>query len=321
MGDKLSFERFLWFHSRIKQLKYPNSSHLARKFEISNRTAQRDIEFMKDRLNAPFEYNPAKKGYYYTDDSYEMPAQWFSEDNIIALALAVRLASSIPDTRIKDELCGLLERVFIRSSVGNLCLEDIAEKISVKNIEFSRVDEKYFHDMVDALFRKAPVSIAYYSPHTNKKSVRTILPLHLIQYMGSWHIVAFCAKKRELRNFALSRVKAVNATNEEITLPPNLPSIKEYTRRHFGIIHGGETKEVCLKFSPAVAEWVYEQVWHPEQGVSFDRDGSLLLRFPVADFREIKRRILSYGADVKVIFPPELADEIKEEIKKLAKKY
>lgn len=322
MGDRLKYERFLWFHGRVKAGRYPNSARLAEEYEISQRTAQRDIEFMLDNLKAPLKYSHEKKGYYYHDGSYELPALWFSEENIMAIALAVRLASSIPDTRIKHKLCEFLQHAFhLQDSYKNICLEKISDKISVKNIEYSRVDEGFFHEIIDALFRESPVAIAYYSPHTNKETLRTILPLHLIHYMGSWHIIAFCTKRKGLRDFALSRIKSVNHSTEKIILPADLPSIKEYTRKNFGIMQGDETQDVCLRFTPAVAEWIAEQIWHPLQKLSFDSEKGILMRFPVADFREIKRRILSYGSDVKVISPKKLAAEIKGEINKMGKVY
>lgn len=46
MGDRLNYERFLWFHGKIKTSAYPNATQLARQYEISCRTAQRDIEFV-----------------------------------------------------------------------------------------------------------------------------------------------------------------------------------------------------------------------------------------------------------------------------------
>ena len=58
-------------------------------------------------------------------------------------------------------------------------------------------------------------------------------------------------------------------------------------------------------------------MWHPEQEVIPKKDGSLEMRFPAADFRELKRRILSYGSEVKVISPKALALEVKEEIEKM----
>ncbi len=86
-------------------------------------------------------------------------------------------------------------------------------------------------------------------------------------------------------------------------------------------MQGVKTKKVCLQFSPAVAEWMQEQVWHPLQKVFLKSDGSFVLRFPVADFREVKRKILSHGSSVKVISPKELVHEIKAEINKMKKIY
>jgi hypothetical protein len=78
--------------------------HLCEEFEIAVRTAHRDIEFMRDRLNAPLEYNHARRGYHYTDDKYELLGNWINESNVLSLALAVRLAFTIPDRAIKDQV-------------------------------------------------------------------------------------------------------------------------------------------------------------------------------------------------------------------------
>ena len=53
MSDRLKYERFLWFHGQIKAGRFPNAGNLAENFELSGRTAQRDIEFIRDRLDAP----------------------------------------------------------------------------------------------------------------------------------------------------------------------------------------------------------------------------------------------------------------------------
>lgn len=322
MGERLKYERFLWFHDRVKASKYPNARHLAERFEISPRTAQRELDFIRDRLRAPLEYDHTRKGYYYTDDSYELPSRWYSEESIISFALAVRLASTIPDTRIKSELHDFIGKVFnVRHHDRELDIQEISEKISVKNIEYSRVNEEHFHTIVNTLFQGQPISISYYSPHSKKETERTVLPLHLVQYMGSWHMIAFCSLRNAMRDFALSRIKAIDLSDGSIRLPDDLPPVKEYTRKHFGIMQGGKTRKICLRFSPSVADWIQEQVWHPEQELTLKKNGSLELRFPAADFKELIKRILSYGSDVKVISPKALADEVKVEIKKMGKIY
>lgn len=139
--------------------------------------------------------------------------------------------------------------------------------------------------------------------------------------MGNWHMIAFCAKRDGLRDFALSRIMTITPALEEIKFPDQLPSIKEYTRRNFGIMQGGSAKDVCLRFSPSVAEWMKEQIWHPHQKLAFRKDGRLTLKFPVSDFREIKRKILSHGADVVVVSPKALVNDIRNEIKRMGKIY
>ncbi len=322
MGDRLKFERFIWIHSRIKAGRYPNAGDLARRFEISRRTAQRDIEFMRDRLEAPLDYHKRHKGYRYTEGSYELPSLWFTEDNIVALVLAARLAAAIPDYDLKGGLNTAIRKILeLYGTRKGLSLEDLSGKISVKNVEYARTDGPLFHTIVDALFNKRGLTIIYYSPHTNKETKRTILPLHLMQYMGSWHVISFCTRQSQLRDFALSRIRDVKVAYIDIDLPAGLPSIKEYTRRHFGIMQGIEAVTVRLRFAPKAASWVQEQIWHPRQRSTYDEDGGLTLEFPVADFREIKRKILSHGSRVKVLAPKTLAEEVREEIKRMAGRY
>ncbi len=322
MGERLKYERFLWFHDRVKASRYPNARHLAERFEISPRTAQRELDFIRDRLKAPLEYDHTRKGYYYTDDSFELPSNWYSEDSVISFALAARLASTIPDTRIKNELYNFIGKLFkARHQETELDIRELSEKISVKNIEYSRVNEEYFNSILNALFQAAPLSISYYSPHSKKETERTVLPLHLMQYMGSWHLIAFCSLRNDMRDFALSRVRSINLSDDNIHLPDDLPPIKEYTRKHFGIIQGGRTRNVCLRFVPSVADWIEEQIWHPDQEQTFKKDGSLELRFPAADFKELIKRILSHGSDVKVVSPKALAEDVKAEIEKMGMIY
>lgn len=321
MGGRLNYERFLWFHGRVKARAYPNACRLADQFEISCRTAQRDIEFMRDRLRAPLQYSFERKGYAYTDRSFELPGLLLTEDNIVAVALAVRLASSVPDERMKQGLCSFLDALLGNSGKRGLCSADIAELISVKNVEYSKVSSPHFPSIADALLKGDSLQITYHSPHKNETTTRSIRPMHLLLYMGSWHVIAYCAMKKGLRDFVVSRIRSAKPAADRMALPRNLPSVKDYVRKNFGIMQGKNGMPVKLRFAPSVAPWVAEQVWHPAQKTALGRDGSLVLTFPVADFREVTRRILFYGADVKVLAPKTLVRELRKEIGRMGRVY
>jgi predicted DNA-binding transcriptional regulator YafY len=322
MAGKLAYERYYWFHEQIKCNKHPNAKLLAEKFEISQKTVQRDIEFIRDRIGAPLEYSHADRGYYYTDKGYELPPIWLNESELVAFILAKRLATAIPDRNLKDSLNKFISKLSSRLSdkVG-FNLDDIQDKISLKNIEYYTVDESLFRKVVNALFTKRSLAIQYYSPHKDERTNRKIIPLHLLDYMGNWHLISFCMLKKGIRNFALSRIEECNYIDEKISLPTNLPPIKTYIRKTFGIFHGGQNQDVSLKFSPKASRAVKEQIWHKKQKINELKDGSIILNIPVAYFTEIKREILKYGAEVEVLKPLRLKKEIIEEIKKMNKIY
>ena len=318
MSERLKFERFVWFHGQVKQLRYPNSRSLIEEFEVSERTAQRDIEFMRCHLQAPLIFDRRRNGYSYNDNTFEIPVHWLDEDNLLALALAARLASTIPDTAVKEDLCRLVGRMLSLSrNEGYACLDRLSDKISVKNIEYARVDEQFFRLVVRALFNDCALHITYRSPYSGIVTERTVQPLHLIHYMGSWYLLAWCTAREALRDFALARLQTVEPAATPVHVPTNLPLIKEFTRRNFGIMQGEKTTTVTLHFSPHIAPRILELIWHPDQQADLKPDGSLLLSFPTADFRELIRNILSYGADVRVVEPPELRNLVRQEIEKM----
>jgi len=322
MPAKIVYERFLWFHNEVKSEKYPNSRVLAEKFELSQKTAQRDIEFIRDRLRAPLVYVADKRGYAYEEKAYELPGIWITGEELAALFIASRLASTIPDKRLKSSFKSFLQQVVSFCTLDTpFSLDELSERISVKNIEYARVDEATFQMVVDALFYKKALEIYYYSPHKDETTQRVIFPLHLLQYMGSWHVISHCALRGDLRDFALSRIRSINPSPDSLNPDFSPDSIKEYIRKNFGLLSKDISIEVCLKFSPDIVPYVSEQIWHSEQKQSPHSDGSLCLSFSVADLREVKREVLKYGSQVEVLSPAALREEVKEEIQKMGRIY
>lgn len=321
MSKKLAFERYYWFHNQVKEGKFPNCNRLATKFEISPKQAQRDIEFMKDRLFAPLEYDSKKKGYYYSNEKFELPPLWLTEEELFALILAARLASAIPYKNLKNSLYQMIDVILTNNSSSKIDIQSLLEKVSIKNIEYYKVDEKTFQKVLQELYNERCLKIEYYSPHNKEKSERVIKPLHLLCYMGRWHLIAYCNMRKELRNFALSRIRRIEISNEIIDLPNNLPDLQYYINQTFGLLSNDKHVEVCLEFSSEVSDWIKEQIWHEAQEITENDNGSICLKFPVSDFRELKGEILKYGSAVKVIYPEELKEEIRKEIEKMKKNY
>ena len=91
MGEQLFLERFVWFDNETRLGRHPNAFKLAARFEISTKTAQRSIDYFRDRLQAPLEYLITRKGYHYTDSSYQLPVTRISEAELLALLISRKL--------------------------------------------------------------------------------------------------------------------------------------------------------------------------------------------------------------------------------------
>lgn len=104
-------ERFNRIHSEIQKGGYPNCRILAEKLEMSGKTIQRDIDFMRDRLQLPIEYDALRKGFYYTSPVTRFPAcelkvqmEKPTRDELFVLRIAEKAARKFKGTKFQESL-------------------------------------------------------------------------------------------------------------------------------------------------------------------------------------------------------------------------
>jgi len=321
MSDVTSMERFLYFDGQIQLGRYPNARTLAEHFEISSRTAQRDIDRFRDRFNAPLEYDAEHRGYYYTDPAFQTPFSQVYPQEILALVIAGNLLSHAAGGFISRAIGKFGAQLLSRTEAIGLSEKRLAEAFSAYWHGFAPASAETFRRCADALLKKRLLTFHYRSPQSPDKSRRrTVEPHHLRHYMGSWMLIAFCREKEDWRTFALARMDGLCMEKQDFRPRPRNMWIS-HVEGGFGIFQGSELIPVRLRFVPSVAPWIRERFWHPEQIVDELADGGLILSFPVADFREVKMHILQYGAQVEVLEPAELREEIAAEIERMKEVY
>jgi predicted DNA-binding transcriptional regulator YafY len=320
MGSKNIYERFVWFDQKARAKKYPNATKLARQFEMSVKTAQRDVEFMRDRLNCPLVYDQGEKGYYYADETFSLPSFYISSEELSALLITRNLLKGISAPYIGDELSLLAGKItsILKQHVPDE--EIIDDAVSIRQAAYVPPPEEVFKSVLKGCLGRTRLEFSYWSPARAEKTVRKVDPYHLFNYMGTWHLVGNCHLRRGLRDFNLARIKDIVALPESFTLRDNF-SFQRYFNSAFGLYKGRERSEVTLRFTPEKAKWIQDQVWHKDQKKTVRDDGSLELSFPVADFSEITMEILKHGSGVKVIGPEALRMRIRQEAEKIAKLY
>lgn len=319
MGEQVILERFLWFDQQLRQSLYPNGADLASRFEISAKTAQRSIEYFRDRLLAPLEYDPLHRGYYYRTD-FELPAARISAGELGALLISRRLLCDASAGHLEGELASVVDKLGGILSLhlpGTLAPD---EAFSFRWNQFVPTKNDDFQRVCQALLGGRTLSFDYQSPAQPKAARRTVEPHHLLNYLGTWHLIAYCRLRQDWRDFVLPRMTDLVVESEHFSYRPRAEWEPLLTGT-FGIFQNRDSFAVTLRFTPERSRLVNGQVWHPAQQVDFDRDGALLLTLPASHPAEILMSILGHGAEVEVLAPDWLRGQVAGEIKRMGQRY
>ena len=128
-------DRIQWFHKKITEECYPNAAHLAERFGISHRQAQRDVDFLRKNLGAPLSYSSLHKGYKYASD-FVLPVMVATENDADYHDVLNSLHA------FHDQMA---ERSFVQMQLPYTALLEITDKLTVLNLRNVIVGEEPHH--------------------------------------------------------------------------------------------------------------------------------------------------------------------------------
>jgi predicted DNA-binding transcriptional regulator YafY len=99
--EKVRVNRILMIDEEIRSGAYPSVDKLAHRSEVTNRTIERDIEYLRDMYQAPIEYDRQKHGYYYSESNFFIKSGILTEGELFSIALFDRLLEQYRNTLIE----------------------------------------------------------------------------------------------------------------------------------------------------------------------------------------------------------------------------
>lgn len=313
MGEQLFLERFVWFDNETRLGRYPNAFKLAARFEISTKTAQRSIDYFRDRLKAPLEYLLTRKGYHYTDSSYQLPVTCISEAELLALLISRKLITEASAGSLANDLEHISRRLgsLLAANLPGRAKPEDAFSFRWKGI--SPTDPLTFKLVTSALLQGKLLTFCYYSPNASNCTMRTVEPHHMVNYMGNWHLFAYCRLRNDWRDFILGRITLTQVEGMTFQFRPG-EEWRPYLANTFGVFQNGKIFNVVLRFTPERSRWVKGELWHEGQGEVIEADGSLILTIPLSQEAEIMMEILKHGSQVEVLEPEWLRERVIREM-------
>lgn len=298
----MKLDRLMGVLTYLLQHDRATARELAERFEVSRRTILRDVEAL----------NLAGIPVVTTQGG----------DGGIAIMEGYRLDRS---ALTADELSGILTGLKSLATVSRSgSLEKLIQKLSPETHVVSPNDHvlidlsSYYRDSLSEKFQLIQEAIAEgrlisFDYYYEKGEARRLIEPCCLQFKWmAWYVVGWCRDRQGFRRFKLNRLW--NARLEEERFAPRKVPAEEL----YGDVNLEEPFQVRLLFDKSVRFRLIE-----EYGLHCYRETEegLLVEMCYANRKYMKNWVLSFGAEVTVLGPPDFLKEIREAVWRAAEKY
>jgi predicted DNA-binding transcriptional regulator YafY len=305
---------------------YPNKDYILDKIDltlggnVSPYTFDKDIKELKQKFNAPIEFNRKHNGYYYTDESFSLSQFPLTEEEITALDFSTAVLQSMKHTPLFHPFETAIDKVINGYRVGKILGKPDEEIIQVEMPQ-SNAGAEWLNSLYKSIIEKQVTKLIY-KPFNKEAKEHLFHPYLLKEYRNRWYVVGYSSRSQNSIVFALDRIQSLEKVNEKYFTDPDF-NPKEYFKYSFGTTHFHHAKpeKVILSFQPIQAKYVISQPLHHSQKVVFQNETELQIEMEVYITQELIMTVLGYGDAVKVLEPVGLIETIKGVIEKMKELY
>jgi proteasome accessory factor B len=299
-------ERMMRLHHKLIAGDFPNCRKLADELEVSTKTIQRDIDFMRDRLGLPIEYDQLHFGFVYTEPVTHFPNIEVSEGEVVALFVAQKALEQYRGTSFEKPLRTAFEKITegLKDTI-KFQWGDVDSAISFRGLGTSVADLEMFETVSRAVLDSHELDFEYKKLGGTRHEARRVQPYHLGCVENQWYLFGFDLARQQLRTFALPRMRAVKNTKMRFRRPADF-SISQHLGDSFGVFKGKARHRVRIRFDAFASQLVAERQWHPSQKINRLPGGESELTMTLGSLEEVERWVLSWGGHARVLEPVEL---------------
>lgn len=324
-GAVNQLERFHKIEDLLRNRAVVPKEDFLSELEVSLATFKRDLQAMRDRLNAPIEYDADNGGYRFAQKPnvgprYELPGLWFNASEVHALLTMQELLKGLEPGILAPHVEPLRTRLNALLERDDSTVQEIARRIRIITMAARVMKLEFFELAATATLKRQRIDMTFWSRHSNQTTERQVSPQRLVFYRNNWYLDAWCHLRNAIRSFAVDGIRKASLLADKAKNVPE-GELDDYLASAYGIFAGRAKGWAKLRFSPTAARWVAHEKWHSRQRGRYESDGSYLLEVPYGDDRELLMDILKYGPDCRVLEPKELVARVSDQARKTAALY
>lgn len=317
-------ERVFRIHRLLDARRAPSLEKLMSDLEVSRATIKRDIEYMRDRLDAPIIYGAGLRGYRYQcqpdQPPYQLPGLWFTAEEMHALLIMQDLLGQLESKVLGEALRPLQRKIESLLETGKLKKKELQKRFRIIGARHRPVENRHFQVASTATLQRKRLEIDYFSRSRGEAQRRIVSPQRLIWYSSNWYLDAWCHLRDGARSFSLDAVQSARIL-PEAALEVDPGELDARLGAGYGIFAGPAVHTAVLRFRPPAAHWVEREVWHRRQRLMRLAGGEIQVEVPYSDPRELVLDVLRYGSDVVVESPATLRSLVVDQLHAAAERY
>ncbi len=299
---------------------------LSQVLEVSPATIKRDLAFLRDQLGYAIKYDRAEDAYRIDDsnrvgDRLEVPGLVLTQKELLAVLICSQLLSELdPHGALARNVEPLLDR--IKELLGDADGSEggVSQRLHVMPTAGRLADAECFEAVCVALLKRWRLTINYFTRSREEATLRMVSPQRMVHHRNTWYLDAWCHERQALRRFSLDAITGATVM-AEAAHECSMESVRYFFDEGYGVYAGPELRHAHLIFSPWAARWVTKEKWHKNQTQRVLEDQRLELVVPYTDATELRMDIMRYGAEVEVIGPPELREDVASCLRSAASRY
>ncbi|MFM9837596.1 MAG: helix-turn-helix transcriptional regulator [Cyclobacteriaceae bacterium] len=293
---------------------------------VEKRAIENDLEAMRydKRLgyHAPIAFCRKNRGYHYTDPNYTIDKLPLSSEEIEAFEIIVESFQRFKGANVLNQVEGMFDKL---DKIVKQQFKTKKSTIPYPVVDFEKMPYskgiEHFDTLYQAIIKQQPLQIVYKRFDKATTNEHVFHPYLLKEYKFRWYLLGYSEKRRGKLILALDRIESI--TNKKIDFKPYKGiAVQKYFDHTLGVtINPNGIKEIRLWFSVAQGHYLKTQPLHATQQTISDDDNGLVVSLQLIPNYELLQTLLAFGAEVKVLEPSSLQQQIKEMIHKSLKLY
>jgi len=313
--------RMVRIHEHLAAGRFPNCSNLADEFEVSYKTVQRDIDFMRDQMLLPIDYDSIKHGFHYTKPVTSFPTVNMTHGEVVSLLVAQKALEQYRGTAFEKPLRTAFDKMTeTMREEGTFSLHELGQAVSFRPLGAAVQEMKVFEVLAHAVLESRVLEFDYQGLKANKAERRRVEPYHLGCIGNQWYVIAKDLVRGQMRTFALSRLTRPAPLKKTFQRPADF-SVAEMMGDSFAAFQSTKPARVRIRLDSIGARLASERLWHKSQKLKPLASGGAELTLNVGIAPDLENWILSWGRHAEVLEPKELREQIASTARAMALQY